>query len=645
MARHAAAKTAAFLRWTDALRDASSPCHDAAVSQLANLPSPVLSEVLRSVDPIVNPDLDIAHGLTVSQGHAQVTDVGKLMDRFGMRLHHVRVLQGVMAILHLRERQQHEQQPSGPHGREDGRRHYFALRPADFDAMLRCVGAAVDFRAAVAVFGAMHDHGLTSLRTTRTWIEFLKARYLLDPTYYQFDRARVAVDPRDVLTGRDLSAAADRHDSVTRLDRIRLSVNAFQREPFWSHLVRQQSYPNMATEELLCADMVGLARSNDRQAILGRILADQYGILVDDDEARPITGGRDFLPGSPLRPTPRLMAALVESLGSMAEVSLAMQLVDFVSRRYGLPIPRDVWSSLLSWTYVGASKKLRRMRRIHPTGRDAHVDTRDVLHVWRVMVSEPYAVEPSFEDLDVHIRSLIITRRVRRAISLIRHSAVPYHDSLVTEFETALFDEILLKDAASFSPSSSSSSSSTISKAIHRRRQLETKKDHVANRMAIWLDDILRTTSQVSRLRRSTVTTALIPNLVRDFPHLFYRGVRYRTATGEVSIRHVDREASRCRWASMDEVERRVLPAKLGSHLVGLDAVDRHGNPRAMPGVGPAFVENPDFEWPVVEPLRVLQRRRTPRTRIADVACPPVKGAAQADRRRWWGDVKMQLMM
>ena len=395
--KDAAALTTAFYAWTEALRDESSPQHGRILREFSSLPSPVLSEIIRSMDPVNHPELDVAHGMTISLGETQFTDVGKLMDKHGVRVHHRKVLQGMLTIMELRVGQR------------------FALRPADFPIFLRCVGAAVDFRAAPIVFGSMADHELIPQRTTATWVEFLKARFMMDPTYYQFNRARVAIDPRDLITHDDL--VKGRADMIHRMDRVRFSANAFLREPwnrrqdevaedmrrqlrrsgggerdhsdyrsFWRHFVREKLYPNELTEELMCTGMIGFSRSSDKNAILDLILKPYYGIEMDMGN-HSVVGGKHIPKSSSLYPTEQFLFALVEAFGAMSEISLGMQIVDLVSQRYRVEISHEVWSNLLNWSFVCASKKYQQLRKLRGEGEQTHVCTADVVHVWDVMTS------------------------------------------------------------------------------------------------------------------------------------------------------------------------------------------------------------------------------------------------------------------
>lgn len=641
-----AAKNAAFINWTEALCDVDSPGHAAVMEQFDNLSSPVMSEIIRSMDPVLNPELNVTHGLTVAQGHKRFTDVGKLMDSFGVRRHHRDILRGMMVIMELREGN-----PS-------------SLRPADFNTFLRCAGATMDARLAGVVFGAMSRHNLIPHRTTQTWIEFVKARFIMDPIYYQFDRARVAVHPESFVSGDDIMLDPK---MAARMDSVRFSCNAFMREPwnrlpdqpkrdnrsllrasrdstkviqdnrsFWRHMLRQQAYPNEVTEELISTNIIGLSRSNDCDAIINHILGTYYEIEVDK-ESHTVRGGKDLLPDSPLYPTARLLSALVEAFGSMSQISLGIQLVDFVSQRYNVPIPRQVWSNLLNWAYTCASKKFQSLRKIYSNGDDTYVGAPDIVHIWNIMISEPYNIKPSFEDLDIYVRSLIIMNHMYHAVEVIRESAIPYYDSLTEEFECALFDEILLRDASPLP--------STMSSIVHRRRQAETHKDHVSNRISIWLDDLRRETSKVRRLRSGRIATQVIPDLVRDFPHFFPQGVRYRTAWGDLTIRDPDPLAAQSRWdGAYRTFEREVLPADLGRVVVDPGYLDGNGVPRTVRDAETgAQMENPDFEWPEIHPMRVREKRGVPRQRVAEWAPAPKTQGPEKDQ--WWDSLRTQMMM
>ena len=689
---------ACFFAWTDVLGNPDSADHAQAVEEFSQIPSPVLSEIIRSMDPMRRPELDKAYGLNITQGHAQYTDAGKLFDDFGVRLHHRRVLQGMLSIVALREDSSN------------------TLRPADFDVFIRCAGAAADYRFTAIMFGEMKRHGLIPQRTDRTWVEFLKARFMMEPAYYQYDRSRIAVDPRNLITHEDVKFG--HKETLKRIDRIRLSTNALMRKPwnrmhdqpgqdirrilrksaqkiilptpseapeefeddgvtpwedqerimdqaraeakasqdpknanvreldyrsFSRHWKRSRRYPNESSEEMASAAMIGFSRSNSRHAILDVVFKGQYGITVDE-ESHVVKGGHNLEPGSALYPTSRLLNAIVESFGSMSEISLAMKLLDYVSQRYNVPITHDVWSNLLNWSYLSASKKNQRVRKMLGTEVSTHLDVQDVIHVWNVMTSEPYSVQPTFEDLDIYIRTLIITRRHDEANKLIRESVMPYLDSLVDKFESAVCEEILIKDAI-IDQSTESFSASTVSQAIRLRQDAEVRKDYVENRIAIWFKDLLKEHSKGRNARRSHSSTVLIPNLIRDFPRFFLTVVRYRTATGAISL-NIGNETNRIKFKEEGPVAREVIPTKIGSISVPSEGTDMFGVRRKIAdGTAGGSYEDPEFTWRTVNKMTIVDNVRIPRQRIDELTEAPSPDAPEQERRRWWGLLETQLMM
>jgi len=361
-----------------------------------------------------------------------------------------------------------------------------------------------------------------------------------------------------------------------------------------------------------------------------------------DEEAHTVTGGLDFAEDSPVYPTSRLLFSLVETFGAMSEIWLGMVLVDFVSQRYNVPIPPAVWSNLLNWSYVSASKRYQHLRKILNNEKDTQVNKWDVLHVWQVMTSAPYNVTPSFQDLDLYIRTLLLVGHMDTAIDLIRQSAIPYYDKLVEDFEDALVDEILLKDTTANS-APSESINTTISRAIHRRHQAETLRDHVYNRIATWFDDLLRISSRRKGLRCSSFTWSTIPTLVNEFLPFFQTGIRYRTKTGEVRLRNHD-DLQPLRTRSREYRMRETLPSNYGNNVVGNTAVDEHGVPRkALDEESGELVENPEFAWPQTDPMRVVQKTREPWRRLDELKPPSSVGAKE--RPQWWRDLELQLLL
>ncbi|KAM4062638.1 mitochondrial ATPase expression domain-containing protein [Hirsutella rhossiliensis] len=584
----------AFIAWTSVLRRHTLPTHDAAVREVQQLPATAVSEIVRSLDPVLNPHLDVAHGLTIGSGETQFTPAASLVDEFGVRTHHGEVLLGMQALLRARARQ--------------------PLAPADYEVMMRCAGAGVDRLSGKRFWTAMTDSGLQDWRTSRTWVEFLKGRFMTEPLYYQFDRTRALTLPRDLH--REMKPLS--LGTVKRLDRIRLGLNALSHHPWnrdpaqperdWRRLLRKRigygsfvkhfyrmiGYGYAVSEEFLCASMVAFSRCGRQNDICTLILEGHYGIRVVRNQELfrwDVEGGNDLPADSPIRPTARLLDAVVDAFGALCNLPLGLDLVQHISQRYSLPIPPETWSNLLRWAYINASAPYRHMREAEPHRDLRPASIRDPLHVWRTMTSEPYNVEPSFDDHCCHVKMLIRIRSFAPAIDTIRNQLVPRYKLLDDEYHKAVLDELLVNDTAL-----------TPRPATHRRRQAEVHKDHARYHIARCLHMLLKTASQNAAHRRGRVMRVLVPNLLAEFAEFFPHYVSYRTANGLAVIRR-DGAPRRFDWV---RAWRTTLPANLCSgHLDEDGSVD-------------------SSQWPRAEDMRVLGWQRVPRPRRKILGRAPV---------------------
>ncbi|CAH0036507.1 unnamed protein product [Clonostachys solani] len=661
-AKDAAAISKEFVAWTDVLGDKYARDHELAVKQFDILPSPTLSEIIRGIDPARYPEGDAANGLLITQGQTEVTDVGKLMDDLGVRAHHRRLFQGIVTIIYLRQRSEH-----------------CPLLVADFEVFLRIAGITADHHLASALLTFSSDQGLRQSRTGRTWIEYLRARFMTEPSNYQFDRNRVVVDPLNLVTAnesRDLPEESNETKiamtaRLSAMESLRFSENATKRQPwnrnrydprqdsrrlvrhqgatnfrsFWNHWVRLRlSVHDFA--EVLPTAIEAFSRSNSSYSILQEILKPFYGIEFDQ-ETQTITGGIDIQKDSSLYPSDRLLFALVEAFGAMSEISVGMRVIDFISRRYEIAISAKTWSNLLNWTYVCASKKLRVSRRLLGEETTTYVSTGDVRHIWEVMTSAPYNITPSFEDLDTYIRTLIITRDMRGAVDLIRDTAMPFYEAVVKEYEAAIFDEVLFNDAHRERPTTRASRTlssvlTASSFAFQRRTRAEVRKDFVFNRIALWFKDILSKVSDSQHHRKSTFTSVDIPDLIRDYPEFFATGIRYRTATGELSLKGT---GTTPRYEKK-HTGRQVLQQKKGASQVFTFKTDKNGQKRKIRDLETGkFVENPDFKWPTNRKMEIRENLRIPFERLGTARIPPAEGSRATYANAWWKRLEQEMSM
>lgn len=655
----------AFFAWVDSFDEDLAVGHP-DLAQLDAVPSTVLSEILRSMDPVRRPELDVLHSLSFTQGSMWSTDVGKLIDEFGVRRHHKRAAEAVQKLIRLR------QGSSVP------------LSPSDFEVILRIAGASLDFNLPSVIMSKKKlmsdDWG-----RTRGWVDYLKARFLTEPLYYQHNRNYLALSARDRVNHEIMKKEPE---MVKSLDKVRYSMNHMSRLPWtrrrdmpevdlrrvlrrpWTnyrgylnHWHRMDFIKLDVDVEFLSLSIEAFARSDDRQRILELILRGYYGIEVSE-ETEMITGGFDMDRNSPIYPTPRLQHAILEAFGAMGDISLAMQLIDFIARRYDVPIPREIWSNLLSWTYVCASTGNSSYHRKWTSLDKVSISTsvKDVQLVWNLMTSPPYNIEPSFDDLDIYIRALIISHRFDLAIKELHERAMPFYDVASQELEEAVADEVLLSDLVrehyfsrrnhsdGFSqPSTPPATTAALNAARRRRHEAEAHKDYITHHINKCVIDILKQSSTSRAARASpTFTTVTIPHLLRDFWHFFFHGVDYRTATGRVQIRSAPELASPRFRRESQSFERSVLRTNLGGAEVFNKSHDKHGNPKLLwDEEQKVKVPNPEFEWPMTGAMTVKEVKRVPRTRPATLRWPPLEddGFRNPSTEEWRHKLESQLSM
>ncbi|KAH7308029.1 hypothetical protein B0I35DRAFT_399318 [Stachybotrys elegans] len=599
-----------FIAWTTALRNNTS----AALHELHSLPHTTFSEIVRSLDPVCAPEsVDYAHGLHITPALTCRHDMSGLLDEAGVRRRHVEVLAHMLTLLKMRA-----EGPMPP------------LR-ADLEVLLRCAGAASDRYAAKRAWSMLND--AADPRLASTWTEFVRARFLTEPLYYQFNRSRVILLARDMHSEKNPLPMAN----LKAMDRIRHSLGVALREPwnrratdiavderrqlrhrggyraYRNHWDRAIYHGNELTEEFICSSLVAFARSRSYYAMTKLILEPFYGITIQVDEDTNkvhVAGGLDFSPDSPIRPTLRLLDALVEAFCTMSRIDHAIKLLLFVSNRYALPIPASTWSNLLAWAYVCGSKPYTQYSKlVAPYNADSS-GYKQVLYIYHRMTEPPHNVVPSFEDLNILIHSLLLSKAIMPAIDHIRDRAMPLFRAAVAEHQAALLDEILLQDVA---PSP---------RATQRRLRAQVRMDQMRHMINLWFVDLLKQVSKFWAFRDGDMTRRVIPNLVREFADFFPSDVKYRTAQGYVSIKRPD---AMWRW-TYEHKHRTTLPQKLSGYRVS----HLEGN------------TDPDFPYPQVRPIRILDCNPVPRPRMKVI--PQAPQSKQRDDG-YWRSITKELML
>ncbi|GKT99212.1 hypothetical protein FLAG1_01954 [Fusarium langsethiae] len=607
----------AFHAWVMLLANDDLAAHE----QIRTLPANVLSAVIRALDPIHNPQIDVAHGLNISLGQIQFTNACNLVDEFGVRRHHVFVLEAMKLLLKAR--------------RSAGRE----LVLADYEVFLRCAGAAGDIAAAMFFFGAIREHGLAPKRTTTTWNEFLKARYQMNPAYYQFDRQRVLLKARDSyrVTFRTILK------NVRRIETLRHSMNALKEFPFnrqrhrlwadnflwqrqkmgfqsyFAHWRRSRAMGVLLNEELLCSTLIGLGRSGSLTHIRSIVLKKGLGIgLLEDKETGifSIIGRRSFRPGNPKAPTERFLNAMVEAFGCMSRICLCLDLVIHTSNVYHIPIPHETWNNLFNWAYVCSTKSNQAQRKILESfPPSALVDAQLVTKVWETMTSAPYNVEPTFESYIARIKVLIFQRRFGAAREMIRDHAIKHYRSLEKEHQQIVFDEVLQE----------------VSHVSHRRLTIETQKEHAWYAIQECVHRFFSDVTSNANRRNSKYPQTVVPNIILEFSEFMTEQIRYRAAQGYVCLER-SVQPRRYKWVKRN---RQTLPQLKGGFETQMLAMDGKI-------AGAETFEDRMENWPRDEVMNVREWKRVPNPRLRAKGAPPE--STDVNAREWWNTLAGELM-
>ncbi|OJD22850.1 hypothetical protein ACJ73_05801 [Blastomyces percursus] len=122
-------------------------------------------------------------------------------------------------------------------------------------------------------------------------------------------------------------------------------------------------------------------------------------IMTREDPANipPVT---EFRRTNPLHPTHRLLYAVAHIFGSNNNLSAALQLVDFISTQYKVPITDSVWLELMEWSYVLSVKRWGPRAAENSVGK---VHPQTVKRLFDTMISSPYNVKPTMPLYDMLI--------------------------------------------------------------------------------------------------------------------------------------------------------------------------------------------------------------------------------------------------
>ncbi|KAK0704624.1 hypothetical protein B0H67DRAFT_637164 [Lasiosphaeris hirsuta] len=518
----------------DGIRAQDSGLPSSAV--IAKLPPVVFSELLKSLDPATpfGREIDPAWGIRVSPGMAQHTPLGQLVDVWGVRKVYYLLCRRVVAAAHIRI-------TSGP-----------GLLPSDFKVLLRCAGASSDSYQAGVAWHLMDMSSQANERNGEAYTEFIKARFLTDHLYTQYDLARFRVRPVD-LCGFGKKKLELPPGALYRLRTMGQHRLGLQRHRFGQnryavdkaeHVMRIMSNHRpvtrlyevatngsyMVDEHLLCSLMVAYARSGSLKILEARILNKYWNIKVDRLRTGEVVIGPHARPlprDSPMYPSERLLDAIVTSYGCNSEIPAALRLVDFISKH------------LLEWAYIQASTPASTEWKATGYAQKV-VRMGSVQLIWNTMTAEPYNVKPGFFQYHILIKSMIRQGRLRPAVDCML-DIEPIYRKLVAEHEAAFYKH-------------------TLTSALGLEKETTAKNAWVASnarKHTAWYTfqvmsrALLQQIKTPSKRNDHNFTVRVVPQFIDAFRDVMPANIKYRVATGVVELRFAQ-PVRRLRWVEAE---------------------------------------------------------------------------------------------
>ncbi|KAI1465075.1 mitochondrial ATPase expression-domain-containing protein [Daldinia caldariorum] len=510
---------------------------------VASIPRTTITELFRAIDPVVvAKNADPTDQIYISHGAFQSLNLGATIDIWGVRRLYSQLLRYMLVILSALK-------ATGG-----------ILLAEEYVYLLRCAGAASDVGGIKWVWNEMIRTNTSDWRHGGLYDEFVSARFLINPSYTGYDKTR------RMVTGRSLhqSKFILHWRQIRRLDWLRYHTRV--KKLFFGlnkdttthaedlirimrkdgpagrifHFIRRDGI--FMDESLASNMMVAFGRAGSLRFIKTVILEHVFDIDLDK-----ITSGGAAGPTPPetdsserklswvhIRPGVLLMKAVVETYGSNAEISLALQLVKYISETYQIPIPSSVWKDLLEWTYIMSAPptstgwKIAKMFSKSPKGEVVEL-------IWDMMVSEPYCVQPEFEHYEILIRAIIGQHRFGKFLPYMREALTLYNFQC-REYEEAVIEYVQMIN-----------NGVRISETVHRYQRARARKATMRYSIQTWCRQFLNSVRSFNPTNPLVVVA--VPDFINEFRAFIPNPATYRTSTGYVALFDPSREADRLFFA------------------------------------------------------------------------------------------------
>ena len=312
-------------------------------------------------------------------------------------------------------------------------------------------------------------------------------------------------------------------------------------DPMWSlrgkvlSIFQEISKQGFVTnEETFSSLIIGLAKAGDlsgAESILKSVWNIDFQALETFDEEE-IESPTFYAEDHPLRPTHRLLFAIVHAYSINNQVPKAGFLLDYVSRNYALDVPEYVWEELLEWTSV-MSRRFSRIERIQGQDEGA-LALSEVEKLYNKIVDFPYHVKPSALMLERLARSFRERRVLDKAVGLVRQieqDLMPLLQKLQLMVDTF---RVVAKDEPGMS-----------NNGMLSRKVIEFRRDYQLVYFAAQaqfglvqrhVNRILTEDDWAGAGKHTSWTREQLPQLVEAFQAYLPPSFEYKTSTGVVKL-------------------------------------------------------------------------------------------------------------
>ncbi|KAJ9643722.1 hypothetical protein H2204_001867 [Knufia peltigerae] len=305
----------------------------------------------------------------------------------------------------------------------------------------------------------------------------------------------------------------------------------------FNELVRQGLKGDEAT---FCNLIIAMGREGDISSVMS-VLKSVWNIDLealgryDEEEVESPTF---YEADSPLRPTERLLHAVVHTFSSNNQVNVASRLIDYISRNYNMLIPDSVWTQLLEWTTVLAVQLGgRRKRDGHTLGR---VSQDGVQALWDAYHDEPYNVPVTIVDQMIKLKCSMRGKHLDLSLQELRicKRLLEEDRTIVSQLYDQMREQLTKNHEQIFADGVPSA------EFLKLKREFlfaSLKMDCHIQLIAVAVRIMLKQkhwnfTSHIADFRKVTWPLQLVPDLVREWSDFLPNIIPYYTPTGHVMI-------------------------------------------------------------------------------------------------------------